>query len=106
MIRELCSLAIGASMLIVVIPAANGQSAAINGEITGVVTDATGGSVVNAALEVVNTATDLAQTGKTESSGIYRFPLLPIGTYEITVKASGFADLRVPGITVNAGATV
>ena len=47
MLRELCSLAIGASMLGAVIPAANGQAAAINGEITGVVTDATGGAVAN-----------------------------------------------------------
>ena len=50
MIRELFSLAIGASMFSVAIPAANGQAAAINGEITGVVTDTTGGAVANAAL--------------------------------------------------------
>ena len=106
MLRELCSLAIGAGMLTVIIPAANGQAAAINGEITGVVTDATGGAIANAALQVVNTGTEFMQTGRTESSGLYRFPLLPIGNYEITVNASGFADSRVTGITVNAGATV
>ncbi len=106
MLRELCSLAIGATMLGAIIPAANGQSAAINGEITGVVTDATGGAVANATLQVVNTATAFVQTSRTESSGLYRFPLLPIGTYEITAKASGFAESRVAGIVVNAGAVV
>ena len=106
MLRELCSLAIGASMLGAVIPAAHGQTAAINGEITGVITDATGGAVANATLQVVNTATHFVQTGTTEGSGLYRFPLLPIGNYEIKAKASGFADSRVTGIMVNAGATV
>jgi hypothetical protein len=105
MLRQLCSLAIGASILSVVIPAANGQAAAINGEITGVVTDAAGGAVANAALQVVNTATEFMQFSRTESSGLYRFPLLPIGNYEIKVTASGFADSRVTGITLNAGAT-
>ena len=71
MSRELCSLAISASMLSVAIPAANGQAAAINGEVTGVVTDATEGAVANAALQVVNTATEFIQTGRTESSGLY-----------------------------------
>ena len=106
MLRKLCSLAIGASMLGAVIPAANGQAAAINGEITGVVTDATGGAVANAALQAVNTATDFMQTSRTERSGLYRFPLLPIGNYEINVKANGFSASRVTGIMVNAGATV
>ncbi len=106
MLRELCSLTIGAVMLGAVMPAAHGQTAAINGEITGVVTDATGGAVATAALQVVNTATNFMKTGTTESSGLYRFPLLPIGNYEIKAKANGFADSRVTGITVNAGATV
>src|ERR1044072_9488326 len=101
MLRELCSLTIGAIMLGAVMPAAHGQTAAINGEITGVVTDATGGAVANADLQVVNTATGYIQTSTTQSSGLYTFPLLPIGNYEMKAKATGFADSRVTSITVN-----
>jgi hypothetical protein len=106
MLRELCSLAIGAGILSAVMPQAYGQAAAINGEITGVVTDSSRAAVGNAAVQIVNAATGFIEATRTESSGLYRFTLLPIGEYEITVKASGFADSRVTGTVVNAGAAV
>jgi hypothetical protein len=106
MLRELCSLAIGAGMLTAVMPVAYGQAAATNGEIIGVVTDAAGAAVADAAVQVANTATAFTQNGRTASSGLYRFTLLPIGEYDLTVKASGFADARVTGTVLNAGAVV
>lgn len=105
MVRELCSLVI-AGILTVAVPLVYGQAAAINGEITGVVTDPSGAAVGNAAVQVLNSSTAFTETTRTESSGLYRFTLLPIGGYEITVKASGFADSRVTGTVVNAGAEV
>ena len=39
-------------------------------------------------------------------SGLYRFALLPIGSYDLEVEAGGFAVTQRKGIQVNAGATV
>jgi hypothetical protein len=83
-----------------------GQAAAINGQIGGTVSDATGAAVSGAKVTATNTGTGFAQTTETESSGLYRFNVLPLGPYEIRIDAAGFAPLRQTGIQLNAGATV
>ncbi len=86
----------------------HGQSSAINGEITGTVTDPSGAGVTGATVQVTNTGTGFKQTAKTIESGLYRFPLLPLGTYDLDVQAPGFTAYRQTGIvvTVRAAATV
>src|SRR5689334_9829623 len=86
----------------------HGQSSAINGEITGTVTDPSGAGVTGATVQVTNTGTGFKQTAKTIESGLYRFPLLPLGTYDLDVQAPGFTEYRQTGIvvTVRAAATV
>jgi len=85
-----------------------GQSSAINGEITGTVTDPSGAAVAGATVQATNTGTGFKETTKTIESGLYRFPLLPLGTYDLAVQAQGFSDYRQTGIvvTVRAAATV
>src|SRR5215831_18842560 len=100
MLRELFSLGI-ISVVIAALPkAAHGQAAAINGEIVGAVTDPSGADVTNAVVQVVNTATGFTQGTRTDSSGLYRFALLPIGKYDLKVQVSGFADGQVKSIIV------
>jgi hypothetical protein len=82
------------------------QAAAINGEITGSITDASGRAVPGATVQIVNPATGFEQAVRTEAPGLYRFRLLPIGTYELEAHARGFANAHRTGIIVNAGATV
>ena len=86
--------------------AAFGQASAINGQILGTVTDATGAAVAGAKVTATNINTGFQQSADTESSGLYRFNVLPLGRYEVRVEASGFAPLKQTGIEVNAGATV
>jgi hypothetical protein len=83
-----------------------GQASAMNGEISGTVTDPAGGSIANAAVRITNIGTGFRQTGKTGDSGLYRLSLLPLGAYDLEVQASGFATIKQSGIEVNAGATV
>src|ERR1700683_4814882 len=83
-----------------------GQASAMNGEISGTVTDPAGGSIANAVVRITNIGTGFRQTGKTGDSGVYRFSLLPLGAYDLEVQASGFATVKRSGIEVNAGATV
>jgi len=83
-----------------------GQTSGMNGEITGTITDPSGAAISNAIVSVTNTSTGFHQAGKTGDSGLYRFNLLPLGTYEVEVEAAGFATGKRSGIEVNAGATV
>ena len=87
-------------------PLAHGQSAAINGEITGTVTDPSGAAIAGAVIQISNPATGFKREIKAAESGLYRFTLLPLGTYDLLGQAVGFADARRSGVTVNAGATV
>jgi outer membrane receptor protein involved in Fe transport len=74
-----------------------------NGQFTGTVTDPTGAAIANAKVTVSNPATDLNLTTTTNSSGNYTVKEVPIGTYKITVEASGFKTVSNAGVTANAG---
>ena len=81
-----------------------GQAAAINGQMEGTVTDPAGAVVAQADVSLRNVDTGLVRTQKTDAAGFYRFPLLPLGNYELTVTAPGFAPARRSGIVLSAGA--
>lgn len=83
-----------------------GQTSGMNGEITGIITDPSGAAIPNAAVSVTNTGTGFRRTGKTRDTGLYRFNLLPLGTYDLEVEAVGFVTGKRSGIEVNAGASV
>jgi hypothetical protein len=81
------------------------QSSAINGSIEGTVMDPSGAAVSGATVEVVNTATGFRRSVVTDSSGVYRFTLLPLGPYEVVCKAAGFNEVKNTGVVLNAGST-
>jgi hypothetical protein len=62
------------------------------GGITGVVSDATGAVVPNAAVTATNKATNQSQTTTASDDGIYRFLTLQPGTYEVKTSAASFAE--------------
>src|SRR5579864_1512010 len=58
--------------------------------ISGIVKDAQGASIPKAPVEAQNVATgDISRTS-TNEAGEYAFPVLPIGTYRVTVQVPGF----------------
>jgi Carboxypeptidase regulatory-like domain len=63
-----------------------GQTAAI----TGVITDAGGGAVGDAAVTARNVGTGIKSEAQTKYEGYYTFPRLDPGNYELTVRKSGF----------------
>ena len=63
------------------------------GTLLGVVTDPSGSVVAGAQVTVRNPATGLVKTQITSSEGLYRFPLLTVGNYELTIEATGFKKL-------------
>jgi hypothetical protein len=63
---------------------------AISGNMVGTVVDSSGAAVVGADVTAHNIATGVTWTAKTNNTGAYRFDNLPIGTYDISAKATGF----------------
>src|SRR4051794_16851807 len=80
-----------------------GQASAINGDISGTVTDPSGAPVPDAKVTAKNTRTGYEQTVATSTSGQYRVTVLPLGDYEVSVDASGFSPYRRTGIALSAG---
>ena len=58
--------------------------------ITGTVTDSEGALVSNAQVVIKNLAASLTYNAQTPQDGTYSAPLLPIGSYDLTVCAKGF----------------
>src|SRR3954464_9518237 len=71
-------------ILISAVPAVFGQASAVNGSIEGTVTDATGATVSGATVRVRNVNIGFTASDTTDSSGSYRFNVLPLGSYEIS----------------------
>jgi hypothetical protein len=76
------------------------------GNITGVVTDASGAPLPGAPVTVANTDTNTAAHVSTTSTGEYNVPNLPPGVYRVEVTAPGFKTFVVDRITMTAGATL
>src|SRR4051812_38482035 len=60
------------------------------GEITGEVRDASGGTVRGASVTVTNQATGAARSATTNDAGVYAFPALQPGVYDMKVEIAGF----------------
>src|SRR5882724_6183533 len=68
------------------------------GEITGEVKDPTGAAVINAAVTATNSATNVARSTATNAEGVYSFPGLVPGIYEVKVTAPGFNSIAKTNI--------
>ena len=81
----------------------SGQSQALNGQIEGTVVDSNGAAVPNATVMARNLETGSERSSSTDERGAYRFPLLPLGTYRMTIEAANFKRLIRDGITLTTG---
>jgi hypothetical protein len=80
-----------------------GQSNAL---LTGTVVDPSGALVAAARVICRNTKTGVTIARETNAEGLFRFPDLPIGEYELTVNASGFEPLTRRGLILLTGYSV
>src|SRR5215472_69909 len=70
------------------------------GTMRGMVTDTQGAAVAGAKVTITNTATNVAFSLDTNSSGIYNYPDLLVGTYSVTVESQGFQKYVRGGIQI------
>ena len=66
--------------------------------VTGVVTDTTGGVIVGAKIQLLNSGTHEERTTATDETGRYTLSQLAPGNYELTVTAPGFKRFVTSGI--------
>ena len=72
-----------------------------NATINGIVLDPSGATIAGAEVVVVNDATGVQYTTKTNGQGIYVVPNLPPGPYRIQVSNSGFKTIIKPDIVIH-----
>ncbi|HYY69992.1 MAG TPA: carboxypeptidase-like regulatory domain-containing protein, partial [Terriglobales bacterium] len=72
--------------------------------VEGTVTDPSGAVVPDVAIQLTNTGTGAVFTGASNESGYFRFPVVPVGTYELTVQSSGFSPFVLKPVEVAVGA--
>jgi len=75
------------------------------GSIAGTVTDQTGAVVVNAQLAAKERSTGTTYKTVSSSAGLYRFPNVNIGTYDVTVSFTGFKTVSLTGVVVQVAST-
>src|SRR2546430_10546326 len=74
------------------------------GTIEGTVSDPSGAVVSGAQISATNTATGATFSVTAGSDGLFRFPVLPVGTYDISATQSGFSKYVQQGVVLNVGA--
>ncbi|MCU1236289.1 MAG: TonB-dependent receptor [Candidatus Solibacter sp.] len=70
------------------------------GRISGVVTDATGGSIPGATIKIKNTDTQNVRTVESDSNGLYVVTNLPVGPYSLEASQKGFQSQQQNGLNV------
>ncbi|MGB9337251.1 MAG: carboxypeptidase-like regulatory domain-containing protein, partial [Candidatus Acidiferrales bacterium] len=78
LILALCCLALNTGL----------RAQTVTAELSGQVTDTSGGVVAKATVTAVNTATGLSRTVQTSDGGHYYFASLPVGEYRVAVDHS------------------
>jgi len=73
------------------------------GSLNGTVTDKTGATLPHASVTILEVDTGVTHTTFSSSAGEFAFQDLPVGTYSITVTASGFSTGKYDKILVSAG---
>ncbi len=74
-----------------------------NGSVVGTIRDSSGAPIPNADITIVNKASGVQSTAKTDGVGEYDVPELRVGVYTVTATAPGFSSAIAQGITVSVG---
>lgn len=72
-----------------------------SGQITGTVVDASGAALPDTTITITQVGTGTQRTVTTSSEGNYTVADLPIGTYRVSVKKTGFKESVVDNVVVN-----
>ena len=77
----------------------------VTGTIAGTLQDPQGAAIAGAAVRAVDVATGSSFSAKSDSQGYFELRSLPIGSYNLTIEATGFRNLQLTTVIVEAGIT-
>lgn len=99
---------IRSTILIVAFGVALGWAQTSTTSLRGFIADPKGAVIAGAEVTIVNAATGLSRSTKTDDQGFYQFLEVPPATYTVTIKAAGFGMLRAENVRllVNTPATL
>ena len=83
-----------------------GQGGAATGDLHVTVKDPKGSVVTNATVTVRDVAKGFERTATSDGQGGYSAPLLPPGTYSVTVESAGFGKIENTGVSITVGGLV
>lgn len=75
--------------------------AGVGGSVSGTVKDASGASVTDASVALLNLGNGVRQSNRTDGRGRYSFPVLPVGNYVLEVDHAGFKPYRSTAIALD-----
>ncbi len=93
----------GMALLFLLSFAAAASAQLTTATISGVVKDSTGAVVPGATVTVMNSETGLTRSSNTAGDGAYKFPALPVGTYEVRGEHTGFQRALRNGLNLSVG---
>jgi len=74
-----------------------------NSHLEGLITDPSGGVIPQAQVTLKSIASGQVRQTQTDQQGFYTFPLMPVGAYDLTVAAPGFATRTVSSLSLQVG---
>jgi hypothetical protein len=81
------------------------QSQAANGAIEGTISDSSGGVLPGVTVTITHLETGTERSVVSNEKGLYRAPLLPLGTYRVVAELQGFKKFEQTGIKLSVGDT-
>ena len=100
--KRIAWLLISGTLLSLLYPSVHLLAQEAGGTISGTVVDPSGAAVPNAEITIVNLATGVKRTVKTNSAGFFSAPNLLPGTYDVSISATGFST-HVERVELNVG---
>ena len=100
-----CALLFGCAALLLFAAKAGSQIAGA-GNIQGTVTDASGAVVPRASVTLTDKSTQVSRKAVTDNAGVYVFPGVPVGTYDVSIAAQGFETYVRTGIVLEVGSSI
>src|SRR5688572_27283952 len=91
------------AVLLLIPSRAMAQARLTGADLSGTVTDESGGALPGATVTVTSVETNVTRTAATDVRGQYQVAALPPGAYRITVEASRFASARREGVVLSLG---
>ena len=92
---------LGVFLLVIATPHYAMAQAGSTGAISGIVTDTQGATIPGAEVQATQLNTGVVTRTVTNNAGVYTFPYLPVGNFEVRIKAPGMKEAVITGVVVD-----